>query len=391
SLLLLVLWLLYLPECLLWVNRHSVVFTSPWSRGWSATTASDALGSGSASLRLLNPLPPLGRFFKADLLPVSISPVRVASFNAQTISPAGRPKQAGGTIAIDEIHRVSVHDSEILINGHSFAKVGSRALRTSFAALLDELRARPEAGREKLIERFWQSQFDLEQARAALAEAGRRSATLAAACNAQFLLIYIVLPVLSVLKGLNYVIIPGAIVMEVMAIQIAVIHFLAHRCLFPRSTTDRVTQVVKMILCAPLGIRAVDALTTPVAGRFHILTIAAALDPFPGKTDFLGRVLRDLRHPIGLGSMNELLAETCRWQNAMIERVAARALPDVGALVPTLGAPPPRLEPGCRCHCPRCHAQLLIAAETCPDCLGVRMIPVAAAETQPAEATTHGR
>ena len=99
SLLLLVLWLIYLPECLLWVGRHSVIFAATWSRSWRAISAGEFLGSVSGSLRLVNPFPPLGRFHKVDLLPVSISPARVVAFNVQSISQSGRPRQSGASMA----------------------------------------------------------------------------------------------------------------------------------------------------------------------------------------------------------------------------------------------------------------------------------------------------
>jgi hypothetical protein len=384
SLLLLVLWLLYLSECLLWISRHSVVFAAPWSWNWSAVTAGEVLGSASGSPRLLNPFPPLGRMHKVELLPVAISPTHIASFNAQTVSPAGRPGQPGGVVDIDAIRSVTVRDSELLINGHRFAKIANRDLRASLATLIEGLRARPESVRSESIEKFWRPQFDLEDARAAVDEAARRAGPLAAACNGQFLLIFVALPVLSLLKGLDYVLIPGAIAMEFMAIQISLLYFLAHRRLHPRETSERVAQVAKMVLCAPLSIRAVDALTAPAAGRFHILTVASAPARFPGKAELLGRLLRDLRHPVGLGSMNEPLAATCRWQNNLIERVAADTLPEASAIIRTLDAPPPRLEAGCRCYCPRCLAQLSIATETCPDCPAVRMVAVS--DSHPLEA-----
>ncbi|HUG09483.1 MAG TPA: hypothetical protein VMM36_00630 [Opitutaceae bacterium] len=387
SLLLIVLWVIYLPECLLWIGRHSVLFTAQWARSWTATTAGEVLGTASGSVRHVNPLPPLGRFHRVDLLPVSISPTHVAAFNPQSISQSGRPRQSGVSISLDAIRGVTVRENEVRINGHVFAKIVNADLRASLVKLLNDLRALPAEQRARLIEEFWQAQFDLEKARAALAETRRQSSLLAAACNGQFVLIYIVLPALSLLKGLNYVLIPGAIAMEFMAIQIAVLHFRAHRRLHPKAKSDRVIHLAKVILCPPLGIRAVDTLTGPAVGRFHILTVAEALPAFPGRLAFMSRVLRDLRHPISHGAKNGLLAGICRWQGDLIERVAARSLPGAAAIVPTLDAPPPRIEKDCRCYCPRCGAQLSIATETCPDCPGVAMIPVAASESQPEAAT----
>jgi hypothetical protein len=387
SLLLLVLWLIYLPECLLWVGRHSVIFTAQWARGWRATTAGEVLGSVRGSVRHINPFPPLGRFHRVDLLPVSISPTHVAAFNSQTISPAGRPTQSGAVITIDAIRDVTVRENEVRINGHAFAKIAHAELRTALVKLVDGLRAQPVEQRAQLIEEFWQAQFDLEQARAALVATRKESTLLAWACNGQFVLIYIVLPALSLIKGLNYVLIPGAIAMVTLGIQIAVLHFLAHRRLYPKAKWDRMVHLAKVILCPPLGIRAIDSLTGPAVGRLHILTVAEALPRFRARSEFMSGVLRDLRHPLKHGANDESLAKICRWQNGLIERVAARSLPGVAAIVATLDAPPSPIEKDTRCFCPRCAAQLSIATKTCPDCPGVAMIPVAARESKPEAAT----
>jgi hypothetical protein len=280
-----------------------------------------------------------------------------------------------------------VRENEVRINGHLFAKIAHADLRAALVELLNGLRARPVEQRAQLIEDFWQVQFDLEEARAALASARKESALLAAACNGQFVLIYLVLPALSLVKGLNYVLIPGAIAMVFMATQIAVLHFLAHRRLHPKAKWDRVIHLAKVILCPPLGIRAVDSLTGPALGRFHILTVAETLPKFRERTEFVSRVLRDLRHPLTHGASDESLAEICRWQGDLIERIAARSLPGVAAIVSTLDAPPSSLEKDCCCFCPRCGAQLSIATKTCPDCPGVAMIPVASRESQPEAAT----
>src|SRR5262245_7679834 len=95
ELLFLILALLYGWECLCWLPRHTVAFTTWLGRHWQMTSPSTWLGNPRGGFVPAQPLPPLGSFLSAAQFPVSISPEGVLSYVSVSVNAGGRPLQSG--------------------------------------------------------------------------------------------------------------------------------------------------------------------------------------------------------------------------------------------------------------------------------------------------------
>ena len=375
QLLLLILWLVYITDCFVWYNRHTVVFLTWWGRKWRALTASPRFGLASGGISLLNPFPPLGRIFIAQALPLSLSPDHVVAFNSQSFSSTERPPQNGMVLAIDEISESEVRENDLLLNGTPFCKFRNHLLARQVADFLKRLHNSPPLCRTALIDDFWLQRFDTP---AALAEFQLFKATVSGLqwlCILLFAVLYLIFPLIAIYTGVGLMIIPAGIFMFVMTIPLTYEYYVAHRLIFPELRSDRIIHSLKMALCPPVTIRSIDLLTEKLLYKFDILAIAHLFLDKADCDDFCASYVRDLRHPIAVDSENPLVRQTCQWQNETILRLASLVLPSVAFVIPRSTASPPRQAADCLSYCPRCLIQLVTKDGSCPECSGVPLIP----------------
>ena len=375
QLLLLILWLVYITDCFVWYNRHTVVFVTWWGRKWKALTASPRFGLASGGISFLNPFPPLGRIIITQALPLSFSPDHVVAFNSKSFGSTERPVQNRMVLAMDEISEIEVRENNLLLNGIPFCKFRNHLLARQLADFMNRLHNSPPSCRATLIDGFWQQRFD---APAALAEFQLFRETVSGLqwlCILLFSFLYLLLPLIALYSGVVLMIIPAGIVMFVMAIPLTYEYFVAHRLIFPELRSDRIIHSLKMALCPPVAIRSIDLLTEQSLYKYDILSIAHLFLSKAGCDDFCASYVRDLLHPIAIDSENPLIRQTCQWQNETIVRLASLVLPSVASAIPRSLAFPPRQSSDCLSFCPRCLIQLATQNGTCPECSGVPLIP----------------
>jgi hypothetical protein len=372
--LLLVLWAVYIADCFLWQNKHSMAFVSWWGRTWKIQTASTTVGSASGGILFLNPFPPLGWFCLNQLVPISISPEAIASFNSQTIADAGRPNQKGEIVALSDVQKVSTHELELWINGRPFCKCRTKSNVADLAKLIEDIRTKSQEDRIPSIEAFWVQQMDLVSAENEQAAIRGQTATLRSLCNVQFLYLYLVAPCAAYVYGISNLIIPAAICMFILAIGIAVEYFLVHTVIYPPAKTERLFGAIKMVFSPPISVRAADLVMQGSHQKQNCLTMACLLLPASSGEAFIARFIRDLRYPINISPMNEATASVCKWQNAAIERLAEKHLPFVAQCITKLNKQPVQMSADCRSFCPRCLSQFSVESVNCPDCPGIPLV-----------------
>lgn len=375
QLLLLVLWLVYITDCFVWYNRHTVVFATWWGRKRRALTASPRFGLASGGISLLNPFPPLGQIFIAQALPLSLSPDCVVAFNSQSFSSTERPLQSGTVLAIDELSEVEVRDNDLFLNGTPFCKFRNPLLARLVAELLKRLHTSSQSCRAILIDDFWKQRFDTPSASIEFQLFKATASGLHWLCILLFAFLYLLLPFIALYSGVALMIIPAGIVMFIMAIPLTYEYFIAHRLLFPELRSDRYIHSLKMALCPPVAIRSIDLLTGQSLYKYDILALAHLFLAKADCDDFCASYVRDLRHPISFDSDNPLVRQTCRWQNETIMRLALPLLPSVASAVPRSMALPSRQSADCLSFCPRCLIQLATKDGNCPECSGVPLMP----------------
>lgn len=377
----LILCLIYATDCFAWLNSHSVAFCAWWGRDWKAKTAHPYWGPSAGGPLLLNPIPPLGRVICAQVVPVSLSPDGIAAYNSQSFGAGGRPHQTGAVALFEQVHAVVSRGNELVINNEVFCKCRTRLQAEMLVGLIDSLRMAAPENRRLLIEDFWEKQFNLEKAQKEYSEAARQILFLKCLCNALFVYLFILVPSLTLALSLDQLLIPAAVIMLLLAAQISLVYYFVHRTNFPFLKTDRIGNVVKMIVCPPVAIRACDLLTTYLLAQYSPFTLASLFLSSDRRQHFCGNVLRDLIHPISGNLTDPRPALISAWQNSTIVNMASRHLPDVALCLERIRHEPQREAPDCGSYCPRCLGQFHQQDGYCPDCTGVTLIPFSDATT----------
>ena len=365
--LLFVLILLYLSECLIWVKRESVAFVSAWRR-WRLASPSSWLGNARGGLLFLNPLPPSGKVFLSHLSPVSISPSGVCALNVQTLpSEARSPYQTGEFLPFGKIKEAGVDGTFLTINDERFAKCATAKQARTLASLIATMTKASASKREGIARNWIAKQYSASDATALLKEAQTLIKPIKSLGLILFVFLFVLTPLLGGFFGLMTLIIPVAIVMVALAVEIAILFRRAHKKLFPAESSERLESLVKMILCPPVAIRAADILSKNLLAEFSPIVLAEVLTR-SGERQFVRSVILDLKHPLGHELSDASAVETVMWAaNEQLNVCDRYAKPD------ELSAPTQR-EDNSISYCPRCRCQFVVAAVECPDCPGVRVL-----------------
>lgn len=368
--LLLILVLLYLSECLIWVKRESVVFVSAWGRRWRLARPSPWLGNARGGILFLNPLPPAGRVFLTHLSPVSISPSGVCAFNLQTLPSEARSQyQSGEFLALGKIKEAGIDGAYLTINNQRFAKCATAKQARALAKLITTMAKTAGAKREGMARNWIAKQFAMTEAMLLLKQSQAWLKPIQSLSLILFLFLFVFTPALGAIYGLMSLIVPVAVVMFALAIEIAILFHRAHKKLYPAESSERLESLVKMILCPPVAIRAADILTKNLLADFSPIVLAGVL-PGSGEQQFVRSVVLDLKHPLSHELADASAVETITWTaneqlNVCLEQVKFK--PE------ELRAPTQREEHSIS-YCPRCQCQFVVAAVECPDCPGVKLV-----------------
>ena len=360
--LLFVLLLLYLSECGIWVKRESVAFVSGWRR-WRLAIPSSWLGNARGGILFLNPLPPGGKVFLSHLSPISISPSGICALNVQTLpSEARSPFQTGEFLPFAGIKEAGVDGSYLTINSERFAKCANGKQARSLASVIAEMGKASTSKREVLARNWIVKQYSVKDATSRLKEAQPFIKPIQSLGRILFLFLFVLTPVLGSFFGLMKLVIPVAIVMVALAVEIAILFRSAHRKLYPAESSERLESLVKMILCPPVAIRAADILTKNLLAEFSAIVLAELLTG-SGERQFVRSVILDLKYPLKHELSDVSAVETITWvANEQLKVCESHVLP------------PMQREDNSISYCPRCECQFVVAVVECPDCPGVDLI-----------------
>jgi uncharacterized protein (DUF697 family) len=372
--LLLVLILLYLSECLIWVKRESVAFVSVWGRRWRLAAPSPWLGNAKGGLLLLNPLPPSGRVFLSHLSPISISPAGICALNQQTLpSEARSPAQTGQFLGFGKIKTAATDGAHLLVNNERFAKCATSKQARFLAQLISAMAKASPSKRESMARKWIVKQFAVDEVSAELQDAEALIQPIRELSVIQFLFLFVVTPILAGVFGLLPLLIPVAAVMLILAVQIGIVFHRVHKKLYPAETSERFENLVKMILCPPVSIRAADTVTRNLLSEYSPIVLATVLAG-SSEQQFVRAFILDLKHPLKHEVSDESAAKTITWTaneqlSVCLEQVkTGRYLKEEELLAPA------QREENSISYCPRCRCQFVVSAGECPDCPGVRLV-----------------
>jgi len=369
--LLLILILLYLTECLIWVKRESVAFVSRMGGRWRLTVPPSWLGNANGGILFLNPLPPAGRVFLSHLSPISISPSGICAYNLQTLpSEARSPSQTGQFLPFSKVSSSKTDGVYLLVNGERFAKCATARQAKTLAKLIAEMTKVSAAKRERLASTWISKQFAMDDAAARLREGNDVIQPMRELSLILFLFLFVVTPVLVSSFGLMGLIIPVAAVMVILAVLIGILFYRAHKQLFPAESSERFENLVKMILCPPVSMRAPDILTRNLLAEYSPIVVASLLTG-SSEQQFMRAFILDLQHPLKHEVSDEAAEKTILWTAAEQLNICLEQVKAGRYLKPEELSAPTQREENSISYCPRCRCQFVVSAVECPDCPGV--------------------
>jgi len=374
-LLFLVLAAIYFTDCFLWLGKDSVAFVSWLGFQWHEKRASPFFQTSRGGILLLNPFPPLGRVLCTDLPPLSMSPLGICPVNSQLLTPL-RLHDGDPFIPFKEIHSIGTQGSELFINDSKVCTFRRQRDARRITELLNALLNSTEAARESMIREYWSSHFDFERPKKIVEKVWERTGSLRLLCNALFVYLFIVSPMFVVYMGMGDLLVPLAVGMFIIGTVVCAVFYRLHREFCPEAREERITNLIKMLLCPPVSVRARDLITAYLMNTTNPLVLAHLLFTDERFKGFAERTLRNLKYsPVGCVTDVRCRA-VCEWQNQILFEIALEYLGHRTGIQKEFLRAPERDDPGNVAYCPRCLCQFIAEEGDCPDCPGVKRAPL---------------
>ena len=272
-----------------------------------------------------------------------------------------------------KVTRATTDGVYLLVNDERLAKCATAGQARTLAKAIGEMAKASVAKRERLARNWISKQFAMDEAAARLREGNAIIKPMRELSLILFLFLFVVTPVLVSSFGLMGLIIPVAAVMVILAVLIGILFYRAHKQLFPAETSERFENLVKMILCPPVSIRAPDILTRNLLAEYSPIVLANLLAG-SSEHQFVRAFILDLQHPLKHEVSDETAAKTISWTaaeqlNVCLEQVKAGCYLEAEDL-----SAPRQREGNSISYCPRCRCQFVVSAVECPDCPGVVLV-----------------
>jgi hypothetical protein len=276
-------------------------------------------------------------------------------------------------LAFTEITRASTDNAYLLVNNQRFTKCASIKQAKTISKLINATVGASPSDRELMVRSYIANQFAANEAAAISQAADVMVKRLRSMCLILFLFLFVATPILVSVLGLLRLIIPVAVVTIVLAAQISTMFYRAHKKLYPSETQERVENVVKMVLCPPVSIRAADLLTKHLLSEYSPIVLAGLLSPSAGQ-QFVRAFILDLQHPLKHEVSDDSAAEVINWAAAEQLRMCLDYLKRSSYSRTEGLLAPPRRDGNSISYCPRCGCQFVVSFGGCPDCPGVGLL-----------------
>jgi hypothetical protein len=369
--------LLYLVECLAWIESAAVAcFRTP--RGsWTCAGGAALPGNERGGVALADPLHVRGSLAVCHVWPLSLSPDGVTNLTPHGAVPPERPGVR--YVSFEELKSARAEFGDIHVNGTLFARVASSVLARDLAAAIQRLGKASAERRDAEIAAIVEDTLDAKGAAEAWAAFGRRTRTLSAWCTALCGYTFIVAPAVLFLIGPFPWWMFLLAVWLALAIGISIGCFRVHAKLHPHAAYDRWVNALSMVLLPLAAIRCVDRLSRDALCRYSSAVVAPMLCGPGAAAAAVREQVIDLRNgpdPDAIGDAHVQAARCAEWFGALVAALTERALRRAKLSV---SEPPLRDGEAMISYCPRCHAQFgRPAGEPCSVCPRVRLVPFAA-------------
>lgn len=371
--LILVLFLLYFVECIVWIPRNSIAVMASFRSTWRYFFPSVNLGNAQGGFLLLDLFPTLGTVFQAQPWPISLSSQGVCSYISQSLTEMGQPKQIAKLFRYEDIQNIKFLGRKILINGKLFVKCVSERAASYLTNLIQHISHQPLAAREEIIFQAIRESLDIKKIEQIIKRFRTTSGKLRIYCNVLWFYLFLVCPFLVWYLGFLRVffpLIPGIILLQYLILSR--FHYL-YQDLDPGGLQERGTHLLKMSLCPPIAMRAVDIISRDLLDLFHPMAIVTFLCPEKTAQDFIRKVISDLRYPLRPDFSKELYAVSDWFREVFIrifeEFLVTREI-SIDLIMRRNFSPADKHGS----YCPRCYSEYTVSSGQCLDCGGVILL-----------------
>ena len=347
--------LLYVVECLAWIESAAwVCFESSLRTGWKCTTGEALPGNDRGGVVLVDPLRVSGALVVGYSWPFSMSPDGLTDATSDHSTEARvEPRY----VSFHDVETVRAELGEIRINGERFVRLASSSLALHLADQIQRVWKRPAEQRSAEIEKAISETLDREGALNRWALFQQRVRPLAMCCASLLFYALVVSPLVLIVLG-PYPSWPYLLVgLVIFTLSTATMYHRTHVALYPRCRYDRWVNLVSMTVLPVAAIRCIDKLSRDALQAYSSIVVAPLLCGIDGATPFLRRHLIDVRArpadtPVGQSTH---AAQRCAaWFNRAVAVQTQAALEPLRLEI--LRAPR-RDDETMTSYCPRCHAQ----------------------------------
>lgn len=365
-----ILGLIYLSECIRWVRRGGIVFSSaPDPRIWRR---SPLLNNSQGDAYIGWILPPFGEFHVTRGFPFSPHPDGLLTFTGASLHQDGRPSQPAVLKPWSELSKITAQGERLVCSAQSLwlcdtpNEAGRLAAEIRAAASLEADR------RAEWCHRLLEAQFDVAAIRERLEDSRTKLRRLRHAGSALWALMFLVMPGIVWRWGWTPALAIGLPLLLACAAWISrrVLHL--HREWYPQAGDDRFRLVLLTALSPVTAVRAAELLSRTRFEEFHPAAFAMASLSKEAAEPLCAALWRDLKHP--RLPLPALAADALRIESAWREQVRtafARTASREGFDPNRWEAPPKKTEAANTRYCPRCHAQSTSQGTVCNDCGGI--------------------
>lgn len=343
----LIVFLVYLLQCICWVSPRAIVFKLGIRAHGNRRYQGFVWNALDTAGLLANPLPPL-----APLLAVQWPALELS---ADSIQFSGKE---GESVSIPwEKLTVTHSDSKVFCDGTLAFKGGDLQV-AQCVELLGQLQRSRHGQREQIIQDWLRKMNNIQAASRRVRVFARKACWLRVIANFQFIFLFLLIP-LGFREFGTGILWRAVLMLVLIDITIVLEFWTLHKAMFPQAESkgQRFKSALTILLSPIAAIRACDAVARDLLGGYHPLAAAGALLPEEEFRRFAGEQLR-----------------LCRFSNyaskpyqAMLQKAMERAIRQK-ELDPEELMRPPEAQSGCVVYCPRCLAQYTKTRKECSDC-----------------------
>jgi len=366
----------YFLQCIGWAPLESDVLRIGWRFRAKVLNGGLCMRFGQHKLFLLNPLSPLSGAIVCEWFPSVRSGDERSPARSNPLEPGGIAGRQTISLNWQEKPPIHVTGKEVRSAGSVLFVAHSQSYANFLAGVLNRVRKRSPKERDRALELEFEKMFDTQKGSLRLEEYKSRTAFLRTTCALLFVFLFLMVPVLVRLRGLEHV---WPVLLAYLIWSLACIgwSFLrAHRALYPEQREGRWQQVLVLALSPSAAIRANDVLLRDLFSAFHPLSVACV---FLSKQECRVQAERSLRQSLYGGDKDATSSDPA------MRRALESFLAKTGTPREDLLRPPHRKSENCRTYCPLCLAQFVLVEGECPDCeeVQLKVFPPDNASVQP--------